>query len=179
MDRELIDEPDECDMKTICQPIDFLGINNYYSSFVRYDEHYWPVYAADTATGRDKTNMDWEIYPEGLYDLLVYLHKEYDGVKIIITENGAAFTDIVNYEGRVEDDNRLNYYYRYLEQLHRAISEGVNVAGYYTWSLLDNFEWGYGYSKRFGLVYVDFKTQQRIMKKSAYWYSDVIRNNGF
>ncbi len=175
----LFPEIDDSDMKIIHQPVDFLGINNYYSSFIKYDGSQWPIPAAETMTGRDRTQMDWEIYPEGIHDLLVYLDKEYGGVKIIITENGAAFNDIVNREGKVEDDNRIDYLYRYLGQIHRAISSGVNVRGYYAWSLLDNFEWGHGYSKRFGLVYVDFKTQERIMKKSALWYRDVIRNNGF
>ncbi len=178
-DMELAPDIIDGDMSAICQPIDFLGINNYYSSFVRHDENNWPVYASEITTGRDRTKMDWEINPEGLHDLIVYLDKEYNGIKIIITENGAAFNDIVNHEGKVEDDNRLDYLYRYLEQVHRAIGAGANVGGYYAWSLMDNFEWGYGYSKRFGLVYVDFKTQKRILKKSAYWYSDVIRNNGF
>ena len=86
---------------------------------------------------------------------------------------------MLNHEGKVEDDNRLTYLYRYLEQVHRAILSGVNVAGYYAWSLMDNFEWGYGYSKRFGLIYVDYKTQKRTLKKSAYWYRNVIKNNGF
>lgn len=178
-DRGLAPEILDGDMSAINQPIDFLGINNYYSSFIRHDEHNWPVYASEISTGRDRTKMDWEINPEGLHDLLVYLDKEYGGIKIIITENGAAFNDIVNREGKVEDDNRLDYLYTYLEQVHRAIDSGVNVKGYYAWSLMDNFEWGHGYSKRFGLVYVDFKTQKRILKKSAYWYSEVIRNNGF
>ena len=167
------------EIKAVYQPVDFLGINNYYSSFVKYDEQKWPIYAVEVTTGRDTTQMGWEINPEGLHDLLVNVHKEYDGVKILITENGAAFNDMVNPEGKVEDDNRLTYLYRYLEQMHRAIRSGVNVAGYYAWSLLDNFEWGYGYSKRFGLIYVDYKSQKRILKKSAYWYRDVIKNNGF
>lgn len=178
-EKGLSPEIHEGDMQAINQPIDFLGINNYYSSFIREDESNWPVFASEVSTGRDRTKMDWEIYPEGIHDLLVYLKREYGDIKIMITENGAAFNDIVNYEGKVEDDNRLNYYYLYLEQVHRAICEGVNVAGYYAWSLMDNFEWGHGFSKRFGLVYVDYKTQKRILKKSAYWYSDVIRNNGF
>jgi len=79
----------------------------------------------------------------------------------------------------VEDDNRLDYLYRHLQQVHRAISAGVDVAGYYVWSLMDNFEWARGYSKRFGLIYVDYKTQRRIFKKSALWYKEVIKNNGF
>ena len=175
----LLPEMDDGDMELIHQPVDFLGVNNYYSSFIKYEGSLWPIPAAETMTGRDRTQMGWEIYPEGIHDLLMRLHRDYEGVKILITENGAAFNDIVNREGNVEDDNRLDYLYRYLGQVHRAISSGADVRGYYAWSLLDNFEWGHGYSKRFGLVYVDFRTQQRIMKKSAHWYRDVIRNNGF
>jgi len=175
----LFPEIDDRDMKIIHQPVDFLGINNYTSSFVKYDKSRWPIPASEVMTGKDRTQIGWEIYPEGIYDLLVYLSNEYKGTKIIITENGAACNDIVNYEGKVENDNRQNYLYRYLEQIHRAISSGVDVRGYYVWSLLDNFEWAHGYSQRFGIVYVDYKTQKRILKKSALWYSDVIKNNGF
>ncbi len=175
----LLGEIDGRDMEIIRQPVDFLGVNNYYSSFIKYDGTLWPIPTAETATGRDRTQMGWEINPEGIHDLLVGLKRDYGGIKILITENGAAFNDIVNREGKVEDDNRVDYLYRYLAQVHRAISSGVDVKGYYVWSLLDNFEWGHGYSKRFGIVYVDFKTQKRILKKSARWYRDVIRNNGF
>lgn len=130
-------------------------------------------------TGKNTTSMGWEIYPEGLYDLLTFLHQEYPGVKLFITENGAAFNDLVNREGKVLDENRVDYLYRYLAQAHRAITDfGVNLAGYFVWSFLDNFEWGAGYSKRFGLIYVDYRTQQRIIKKSGFWYQEVIRNNG-
>lgn len=167
------------DMETINQPIDFLGVNNYFSSVIKFDGGNWPIQATGVDTGKDKTDMGWEINAEGIYDLLMYLHKEYKGIKILITENGAAFNDIVNREGRVEDDNRLDYLYRHLQQVHRAISAGVDVAGYYVWSLMDNFEWARGYSKRFGLIYVDYKTQRRIFKKSALWYKEVIKNNGF
>jgi beta-glucosidase len=175
----LLHEIDGRDMEMIHQPVDFLGVNNYYSSSIKYDGSLWPIPAAEMTTGKDRTQMGWEIYPEGIHDLLVRLKSEYGGIKILITENGAAFNDIVNREGKVEDDNRVDYLYRYLAQVHRAISSGANVKGYYVWSLLDNFEWGHGYSKRFGIVYIDFGTQQRILKKSALWYRDVIRNNGF
>lgn len=167
------------DLDIIHQPIDFLGINNYFSSVVKFDSSKWPIQASSVDTGKDKTEMGWEINPEGIHDLLVYLHKEYNGIKILITENGAAFNDMVNREGKVEDDDRLDYLYRHLQQVHRAISEGVNVAGYYVWSLMDNFEWARGYSKRFGIIYVDYKTQKRIWKKSALWYKEVVKNNGF
>lgn len=167
------------DLSVISTPIDFLGVNNYFSSYIQHDSSAWPLEFAGVDTGRDKTDMGWEIYPEGLYDLLLRLHKDYNGIKLFITENGAAFNDIVNREGKVEDDNRLDYLYRHLSQANRAIRDGANLAGYFAWSLMDNFEWAYGYSKRFGLVYVDYKTQKRIIKKSGHWYRQVIEDNGF
>ncbi|MDP4094113.1 MAG: GH1 family beta-glucosidase [Bacillota bacterium] len=167
------------DMETISTPIDFLGINHYMPHTIKHDPSVWPANYAKLLTGRPLTNMDWEIYPEGSYDLLTRLHRDYNGIKLIITENGAAFTDIVNRKGEVDDDNRLDYLYGYLQQMNRAIKDGVNLAGYFVWSLMDNFEWGHGYSKRFGIVYIDFKTRQRIIKKSGHWYANVIKNNGF
>lgn len=167
------------DLEIMSTPIDFLGINSYFSSFIKYDHSKWPTNLSAVNVGKDKTEMGWEINPTGLHDLLVYLHKEYNGVKIIITENGAAFNDMVNREGKVEDENRLDYLYNYLEQASLAIKEGVNLAGYYVWSFLDNYEWAYGYAKRFGIVYVDYNTQKRTIKKSGLWYSEVIKNNGF
>lgn len=166
------------DMELISTPLDFLGVNNYYSSFIRHDDGIWPLSLASADIGRDKTDIGWEVYPEGIHDLLIYLKKEYGRMKILITENGSAYRDIVNREGRVEDDNRLDYLYKYISQVHRAIQEGVDVAGYYLWSFMDNFEWAWGFSKRFGIVYVDYATQKRIIKKSGSWYSQVIKDNG-
>ncbi|WDC85145.1 family 1 glycosylhydrolase [Caloramator sp. mosi_1] len=125
-----------------------------------------------------KTDMGWEIYPEGLYDILMAIHQNYNGIDIYITENGAAFNDIVNSNGKVVDDYRIYYLYEHLKEVHRAISDGVNLKGYYLWSFLDNFEWAEGYAKRFGIVFVDYNNQNRIIKDSAYWYSQVIKNNG-
>lgn len=167
------------DMEIIAAPTDFLGINYYTSSKFRNDPGRWPLEYEDVLHGIDKTEMNWEVYPKGLYDLLHKLHRDYDGVRIFITENGAAFNDMVNREGKVEDENRLDYLYRHFLAAHQAIEEGVNLAGYYVWSLMDNFEWAEGYTKRFGIVYVDYKTQKRTPKKSALWYKEVIRNNGF
>ena len=120
-----------------------------------------------------------EIYPAGLYDLLLYLHREYNGIKMMITENGAAFKDVLNPQGKVNDDNRINYIREHIFQAHRAIQAGVNLAGYFVWSFMDNFEWNAGYSQRFGLVHVDFKTQKRTVKKSGLWLKSVIDNNGY
>ncbi|MDT8715089.1 beta-glucosidase [Clostridium sp. 19966] len=167
------------DLKIISEPIDFLGINNYFSSFIKNNPAAWPLQFSAVTTGKNKTEMGWEINPEGIHDLLVYLHKEYAGIDIIITENGAAFNDMPNLEGKVEDENRLTYLCSYLHQINLAIQEGVNLKGYYAWSLFDNYEWAYGYAKRFGMIYVDYATQKRTIKKSGYWYKDVINNNGF
>lgn len=163
----------------ISTPVDFIGINYYRSYSIQWDKSQWPHEFTSVSTGRDTTQKGWEIWPEGLYDLLLWLHQRYQGVKILITENGAATNDIVNREGKVEDENRLDYLYLHMEQMHKAIEAGVNLKGYYAWSMMDNFEWSQGYDQRFGIVYIDYKTQKRTIKKSGYWYRDVIRNNGF
>jgi len=167
------------DMDIIHSPIDFLGVNTYSSSSVLHAPEEWPLQLAFASTGKARTDSGWEIYPEGLYDLLVYLHTQYAGIKMMVTENGASFKDIVDSQGNVEDDARLSYLRDHIFQVYRAIRAGVNLTGYSVWSFLDNFEWNLGYSKRFGLVYVDYATQKRILKKSGRWYKNVIENNGF
>jgi beta-glucosidase len=167
------------DLEIISTPVDFLGINNYFSSYIKNSESNWPVHFEAAMTGKDKTSIGWEIYPVGMYDLLMFLHKNYKGTKLIITENGAAFDDSVNSSGKVEDKKRLGYLNGYIEQVHRAIQDGVNLKGYYVWSLMDNFEWAHGYTKRFGIVYVDYATGKRIIKESGLWYKELIKNNGF
>jgi beta-glucosidase len=124
------------------------------------------------------TAMDWSIDATGLYDLLVRLHRDYDGLPLVVTENGAAFDDAVDPSGAVRDDARIGYLEQHLAALGRAIADGAQVRGYFIWSLLDNFEWAYGYSKRFGIVHVDFGTQRRVSKDSARWYRQVIAANG-
>ena len=106
------------------------------------------------------------------------LHEEAPGVPLHVTENGAAYPDVLTPDGAVHDTDRIGYVDGHLRALHRAIADGADVRGYYLWSLLDNFEWGYGYSKRFGIVHVDYDTQERTPKDSAHWYADVIRRNG-
>jgi beta-glucosidase len=168
----------DSDMDIINTPLDFLGINTYSSSSIYHDSEKGLLQLAFANTGKPRTDSGWEIYPEGLYDLLLYLHKEYNGIKMFITENGAAFKDIVDGEGNVADDDRIQYLHDHILQAYQALEAGVNLAGYYVWSFMDNFEWNAGYSKRFGLVYIDFKTQQRITKKSGLWYKGVIADNG-
>ncbi len=169
----------QTDLEIINSPVDFLGINYYSSGYVKEDKNEWPLEACNVETGRDKTDMGWEINPPGLYDLLLRVHKDYNGIKIYITENGRASNDIINRHGNVEDDDRLDYLYKHFIEAYRAQQSNVNLAGYYVWSFMDNFEWAEGYAKRFGITYVDYKTQERIIKKSGHWYKEVIRNNGF
>ena len=122
--------------------------------------------------------MGWEIVPGGLYALLVRLTRDYGHVPIYVTENGAAFDDRVNVHGQVDDPARVRFLHDHFVAAHAALRAGVTLKGYEVWSLLDNFEWVAGYSKRFGIVYVDYRTQRRIPKRSALWYRDVIRQNG-
>jgi beta-glucosidase len=122
--------------------------------------------------------MEWEIYPAGLGETLRWVHERYAGAPVYITENGAAFEDSVRANGAVHDRERVEYLQEHLLAARRAIEQGVDLRGYFVWSLLDNFEWQCGYSKRFGIVRVDFATQRRVPKSSARFYADVIRTNG-
>ena len=165
------------DLDTIAVPIDFLGVNYYTRKIVRSEvvseEENEPC---TVFRGDEITEMDWEVYPEGLYNLLGRMYFDYNFPAVYITENGAAFKDqVVN--GEVDDPQRLSYINRHLKQVYRAIEVGVPVKGYFVWSLMDNFEWAHGYTKRFGLIYIDYETQQRIPKSSAKWYAQVIRAN--
>jgi len=165
------------DMETLSVPLDFIGINYYHRSVVRSEKVSEAENAPRTVFSGDVTEMGWEVHPESLYKMLGRLYFDYDFPVIHITENGAAYVDEVSADGEVHDPKRVSYYARHLQQVHRAVEAGIPVKGYFAWSLMDNFEWAYGYSKRFGLVYVDYQTQQRIMKDSAKWYAYVIQNN--
>jgi beta-glucosidase len=166
------------DLEIIAAPLDFLGVNYYHRGIVRSTKVPESQNQPRTVfAGPEHTEMDWEVYPDGLYQLLGWLHFAYGFPALYITENGAAFRDQVGEDGSVDDPQRVSYFRRHLEKVHQAISIGAPVKGYFAWSLLDNFEWGYGYSKRFGLVYVDYPTQRRIPKSSAKWYAQVIREN--
>jgi len=124
------------------------------------------------------TDMDWEVYPQGIYEVLKKVQNDYSPRAIYITENGVAFLDKLDKEAKVKDDQRISYLKEHISFVHKAIEEGIKLKGYFVWSLMDNFEWTYGYSKRFGLIYVDYPTQKRIFKESAYWYKKIIENNG-
>ena len=134
--------------------------------------------ATEAAVRSEHTDMGWPITPEGFTELLVRLRDDYPNLPpLYITENGVAYDDPV-IDGRVHDDRRIDFLDRYLRGLHDAMAAGVDVRGYYQWSLLDNFEWAFGYAMRFGLIHVDFDTLVRTPRDSAHWYRDVIARNG-
>ncbi len=164
------------DLQAIAAPIDFLGVNYYtravISSATTLDQGNMPQTPA-----ADVTEMGWEVYPEGLYNLLTQLHADYGPGLIYITENGASYSDAPDSAGRVRDERRLRYLRDHFAAAWRALDAGVPMAGYFVWSLMDNFEWAKGYTQRFGIVWVDYTTQQRLPKDSALWFKQVIANN--
>ncbi len=157
------------DMAAIATPIDFLGVN-YYSRAVSSASGQFDA----AASGLPLTDMGWEIFPEGLTELLVTLHREYALPEVYITENGGAFKDPV-VDGQVHDADRTHYLQTHIAAVAEALHLGVPMAGYMVWSLMDNFEWASGYAKRFGIVHVDYATQQRTLKDSARWYAGFVR----
>ncbi|GAA1277729.1 GH1 family beta-glucosidase [Sphaerisporangium rubeum] len=189
-----IDFIQDGDMEIISTPFDTLMIN-YYSRFTVSGKPGGPASAAAAPTGagspwpgsedvsfvnggRPVTSMGWEIDDLGLLEVLERLHREYPAIPLVISENGAAFEDVVEEDGQVNDLERLAYIDAHLRTCHTAIEEGIPLKGYFAWSLMDNFEWAWGYGKRFGIVYVDYPTQRRTPKASAAWYADTIRRGG-
>jgi beta-glucosidase len=160
------------DMQAIAAPLEFLGVNYYTRNVVRADQSEAEPVTVPTV-GAEHTEMGWEVYPDGLYEVLVRLRDEYELPPLYVTENGAAYSDQRS-NGTVEDPRRISYVGRHLDAIARAIEAGVSVRGYFLWSLLDNFEWALGYSRRFGIVYVDFETLERVPKASYRWYRDLI-----
>lgn len=163
------------DMELIAAPIDYLGVNHYFRTVHRSADT--PDEEVTTPVGSHKTEMGWEVYPPGLEEILVRLHKDYSFPAYYVTENGAAFADTVSEDGQVHDPHRVEYLRNYLRHAQRAIEAGVPLKGYFAWSLMDNFEWAWGYSRRFGIVYVDYETQTRIIKDSGRLYTRVIKEN--
>jgi beta-glucosidase len=175
------------DEATIGTPLDVLGVNYYFRHVVR-------AGSATTAAGPspwvgtsgvefvsrglERTEMGWEVDPKGIYDVLLRVHRDYGPLPLYVTENGAAFADAPGPDGAVSDPARVRFLDGHFRAAHRAIAEGVDLRGYFVWSLLDNFEWALGYTKRFGLYYVDYQTQRRIPKDSARWFAGVTRRNG-
>jgi beta-glucosidase len=135
--------------------------------------------AAQVYPPESEYSQMWEIYPPGMYDMLTRIQADYHPKEVYLTENGICVTDGLDFDGRVRDERRIRYLSDHLVQIRRAIQAGVPLKGYFHWSLMDNFEWAFGYRMRFGLVYVDYASQKRTIKESGRWYANVIRNNGF
>ncbi|MHC1786882.1 MAG: GH1 family beta-glucosidase [Christensenellales bacterium] len=167
----------EEDLALIRQPLDYYGQNIYQGTLVRSSQNDQGWEPVENAPGVPRTANDWAVTPDCLYWGPRFLYERYK-TPILITENGMSGTDAVSLDGQVHDPARENYLHRYLLALRRAAEDGVEVAGYFHWSLLDNFEWSRGYAERFGLVHVDFSTGERIMKDSAFWYRQVMGDNG-
>ena len=168
------------DMKQIHQPVDYLGLNYYNTDLVAYDIHSGLNKARIipySSPGWGRTEMNWGIHPMGIKGEVLYIKDEYGNPDLYITENGCAMPDQPDENGFVADWDRINYLKSHLHALHEAIQEGANLKGYFAWSIFDNFEWERGYEQCFGLVRVDYETQKRIPKQSAYWYQNVIANN--
>ncbi len=167
------------DLAVMSNRQDFLGLNYYSPHFFKNDPSNWPVSATSVKVGYPVNDINWEIVPEALYNIIRRVRSDYGDIEFQITENGSCQSDLVNRNGEVVDDGRIDYMYEHLKVLKRAIDDGMNVTGYYAFCFTDNVEWALGFSKRFGLVYVDFKTQQRIPKESCKWYAKVAADNGF
>ena len=166
------------DLETIAAPMDHFGLNYYFRQVVTDDPSGDPPFARMVSVPDwTLTAMGWEVYADGLEQLLVRLSDEYGVRRIYVTENGSAWPDEIEPDGNVEDKDRIAYLEQHLEACLRAAGHGAPVAGYFAWSLMDNFEWAYGYAKRFGLVHVDYETQRRTIKASGYRYADIIRTH--
>ena len=168
------------DLALIKQRIDFVGVNYYTRSVTRFDAHAWPLRAAPVRQKRATyTDTGWEVFAQGLTDALVSVKERYGNPPTYVTENGAAFFDPPAVEGdHLADPLRVDYLRKHITAVHAALEDGADLRGYFVWSLLDNFEWSLGYSRRFGIVHVDFETQKRTLKDSALFYSRVIASKG-
>jgi len=174
------------DMEKVQAPLDFIGINLYYRTSAKapgilarlaHPQNWlFPVYMSAASKGA-KTDSLWEVWPNALYDMVMRISRDYHRPVIEITESGCAYNDGPNANGEIHDTRRIAYQQQYLAALARAIADGADVRGYHAWSLMDNFEWAEGFSQRFGLVYVDFKTQKRTLKESGRWYGRVAEGN--
>lgn len=168
------------DFALISQPIDFLGVNYYTRNVTRHEASSWPLRTAPVRQPRATyTETGWEVFAQGLTDILIWVKERYGKLPLYVTENGAAFFDPPTAEGdRVHDPLRVDYLRKHILAIHAAIDRGVDLRGYFVWSLFDNLEWSHGYSKRFGIVHVDFATLKRTLKDSADLYSQIIATHG-
>jgi len=168
--------PAESEMKVIKGNYDFIGVNSYTSYYVKYDEN-GKIVSVPFKPSDPLTDTRWHVCPELMYYTPKFLYERYS-LPIIYTENGCAISEWKDLNGEINDYSRIDFIKRYLRELMRAADDGVDIRGFFYWSLLDNYEWSEGYSKHFGLVHVDYDTFERTLKKSAYYYSDVIKTNG-
>lgn len=168
---------EEGDLDVISRSVDYLGVNYYSRAVFRVGPQGEPV-GIRSGKPAQRNDMGWEDYPPGLRRLLVRLHEEYAVPRLYVTENGGAWSDAPDAEGRVRDHRKIRYLHGHLHAALDALDAGVPLRGYFAWSLLDNWEWAHGYPKRFGFYWVDYETQERIAKDSALWYRDVIARHG-
>ena len=166
----------EEDMKLISQPLDFYGQNMYNAVTVKAGENGEPV-RVQRYDGFPKTAIQWPVTPECLHWAPKFFWERYQK-PFFVTENGMSSHDWVSLDGQVHDSSRVDFMHRYLLELKRAAREGADIQGYFAWSLMDNFEWAYGYSERFGMIFVDYQTQKRVMKDSGKYYKEIIKSNG-
>jgi beta-glucosidase len=166
----------EGDLETIAAPIDLLGIN-YYTEHALEADPSAPEGFRNAPSWRPQTDMGWDLVPEGLYRMIMYISGRWPVKALYVTENGAAYPDAVELSGRVRDEQRIAYLKSHLAACARAVADGAPLKGYYVWSLMDNFEWNFGYTKRFGLVHVDPQTGKRLPKDSYWFYRDLVAGN--
>ena len=168
------------EVEALREKIDFLGVNYYTRSVTRADPSRYFLRAHRVHQKRSThTQTNWEVYPDGLTDTLLRVKARYGDIPLYVTENGCAFYDPPTADGStLEDPLRVDYLRKHLRAARQALERGVDLRGYFVWSLLDNFEWSHGFSKRFGIVHVDYETQRRTLKASARFYSEVIRTRG-
>jgi len=161
------------DMEAVRAPLDFIGINYYFCTIVEDAAERGAMHVRQVTGGGQGpvTDIGWEVWPEGFYQLLMEITRQYRRPAIEITENGCSYGDAPDKQGRVRDQRRIEFYRQYISAMGRAIKDGADIRAYHAWSLLDNFEWAQGYSQRFGLVYVDFRNQKRTLKDSGVWYA--------
>ena len=160
------------DLRAISHPLQWIGLNYYTRSIIKYDETEDGINYKTLRGSLKKTDMDWEYFPQGLSYFIKRINEEYnDKIPIYITENGMANNDKLNSKREIDDDDRIEFFNLHLKEILKCLNEGLTIKGYFAWSLLDNYEWAFGYTKRFGLVYVDFDNFNRIPKKSYYEFS--------
>jgi beta-glucosidase len=169
--------PDFTDEASIFEDLDFVGINYYFTTTVRYNKHVWPLCAEEVHSEKPYSDRKWPIDPEGFTKILTRINKDYNVPEFYITENGACYNDVMEDSGNIRDYNRIEYLRKHIIAIHHAMEQGVNIRGYFVWTFADNFEWAFGRYSPFGIIHEDFNTHKRTPKQSAYWFRDLIEMN--